>query len=153
MKVDLLVVAGSAVVLYFTYKWAHERGRALGYGRGWLDGRNQVVSGKPKTPAELAAEATVLQFLYPTLTAALAWILLGESPSRRGLAALLIGVPMAQAPQALQLKKAGAALLQCAAPPPSGSPPTGLVGSARLALLLPPRALLGPRGGHAPSGR
>jgi drug/metabolite transporter (DMT)-like permease len=37
------------------------------------------------------AEATVLQFLYPTLTAALAWFLLGESPSRRGLAALLIG--------------------------------------------------------------
>ena len=37
------------------------------------------------------AEATVLQFLYPTLTAALAWILLGESPNRRGLGALLIG--------------------------------------------------------------
>lgn len=37
------------------------------------------------------AEATVLQFLYPTLTAALAWILLGESPSRRGLIALLTG--------------------------------------------------------------
>ena len=37
------------------------------------------------------AEATGLQFLYPTLTAALAWILLGESPSRRGLAALPAG--------------------------------------------------------------
>jgi len=37
------------------------------------------------------AEATVLQFLYPTLTAALAWILLGESPNRRSLGALLIG--------------------------------------------------------------
>jgi hypothetical protein len=61
VKVDLLVVAGSAAVLYFTYKWAHERGRALGYGRGWLDGRNQVVSGKPKTPAEVQAEATVMQ--------------------------------------------------------------------------------------------
>ena len=75
-----------------------------------------------------------------------------QSNKRRSVA-LLIGVPMAQAPQALQLKKAGVALLQCAAPPPSGSPPSGLVGSARLALLLPPRALLGPRIGHAPSGR
>jgi drug/metabolite transporter (DMT)-like permease len=37
------------------------------------------------------AEATVLQFLYPTLTAALAWTLLGESPSRHSLGALLIG--------------------------------------------------------------
>lgn len=37
------------------------------------------------------AEATVLQFLYPTLTAALAWILLGESPNRSSLGALLIG--------------------------------------------------------------
>jgi len=37
------------------------------------------------------AEATVLQFLYPTLTAALAWILLGESPNRRSLGALLVG--------------------------------------------------------------
>ena len=56
-----MVVAGSAAVLYFTYKWAHERGRALGYGRGWLDGRNPVVSGKPKTPAEVHAEATIMQ--------------------------------------------------------------------------------------------
>ena len=79
--------------------------------------------------------------------------LVGHEPDLSTLAALLIGVPMAQAPQALQLKKAGVALLQCAAPPPSGSPPSGLVGSARLALLLPPRALLGPRIGHAPSGR
>lgn len=37
------------------------------------------------------AEATVLQFLYPTITAALAWILLGESPNRRSLGALLVG--------------------------------------------------------------
>jgi hypothetical protein len=61
VKVDLLVLAGSAAALWVVYKWGHERGRALGYGRGWLDGRNPVVSGKPKTPAELAAEATVLQ--------------------------------------------------------------------------------------------
>ena len=61
MKVDLLVVAGSAAALWVVYKWAHNRGRAEGYGRGWLDGRNPVVSGKPKTPAELVAEATVLQ--------------------------------------------------------------------------------------------
>lgn len=61
MKVDLLVVAGSAAALWVVYKWAHDRGRALGYGRGWLDGRNQVVSGKPKTPAEVQAEATVMQ--------------------------------------------------------------------------------------------
>jgi hypothetical protein len=56
-----LVVAGSAAALWVVYKWAHNRGRAEGYGRGWLDGRNPVVSGKPKTPAELVAEATVLQ--------------------------------------------------------------------------------------------
>lgn len=37
------------------------------------------------------AEATVLQFLYPTITAALAWILLGESASRHSVGALLIG--------------------------------------------------------------
>jgi len=68
--------------------------------------------------------------------------LVGHEPDLSTLAALLIGVPMTQAPQALQLKKAGAALLQWSAPP-AGSLP----GSARLALLLPPRALLGPRPG------
>ena len=61
MKVDLLVVAGSAAALWVVYKWAHNRGRAEGYGRGWLDGRNPVVSGKPKTPAEVHSEATVMQ--------------------------------------------------------------------------------------------
>jgi len=66
--------------------------------------------------------------------------LVGHEPDLSTLAALLIGVPMAHAPQALQLKKAGAALLQWS-PGPAGS----LLGSARLALLLPPRALLGPR--------
>ena len=68
--------------------------------------------------------------------------LVGHEPDLSTLAALLVGVPMTQAPQALQLKKAGAALLQWSAPP-AGSLP----GSARLALLLPPRALLGPRPG------
>ena len=70
--------------------------------------------------------------------------LVGHEPDLSTLAALLIGVPMAQAPQALQLKKAGAALLQWSAPP-AGT----LLGTARLALLLPPRALLGPRPGKA----
>ena len=56
------------------------------------------------------------------------------------LAALLIGVPMGQAPGALQLKKAGVALLQW-----SQTPQGPLPGSARLALLLPPRLLLGRR--------
>lgn len=74
--------------------------------------------------------------------------LVGHEPDLSTLAALLIGVPMAQAPQALQLKKAGVALLQL----PASPPPAGLAGSARLALLLPPRLLLGPRGGKAPSG-
>jgi phosphohistidine phosphatase len=78
--------------------------------------------------------------------------LVGHEPDLSTLAALLIGVPMAQAPQALQLKKAGVALLQCSAPAPSGGAASGLLGSARLALLLPPRALLGPRAGKAPSG-
>jgi phosphohistidine phosphatase len=73
--------------------------------------------------------------------------LVGHEPDLSTLAALLIGVPMAQAPQALLFKKAGAALLQWPAPP-AGSLP----GTARLALLLPPRALLGPRAGKAPSG-
>ena len=66
--------------------------------------------------------------------------LVGHEPDLSTLAALLIGVPMAIAPQALQLKKAGVALLQWPAPPS-----TDLLGSARLELLLPPRALLGPR--------
>lgn len=72
--------------------------------------------------------------------------LVGHEPDLSTLAALLIGVPMALAPQALQLKKAGAALLQWC-----GHPPAGLLGSARLELLLPPRALLGARRG-TPSG-
>ena len=61
MKVDLLVVAGSAAALWVVYKWAHNRGRAEGYGRGWLDGRNQATSGTPKTPAEVQAAVTVMQ--------------------------------------------------------------------------------------------
>lgn len=64
----------------------------------------------------------------------------GHEPDLSTLAALLIGVPMALAPQALRLKKAGAVLLQW----PSASIST-LAGSARLELLLPPRVLLGPR--------
>lgn len=64
----------------------------------------------------------------------------GHEPDLSTLAALLIGVPMAQAPQAIQLKKAGVALLRWSASP--GGP---LPGTARLALLLPPRILLGPR--------
>jgi phosphohistidine phosphatase len=72
--------------------------------------------------------------------------LVGHEPDLSTLAALLIGVPMALAPQALQLKKAGAALLQWSSPPPAG-----LLGSARLELLLPPRVLLGARRG-TPSG-
>lgn len=72
--------------------------------------------------------------------------LVGHEPDLSTLAALLIGVPMALAPQALQLKKAGAALLQWSSPPPAG-----LLGSARLQLLLPPRVLLGARRG-TPSG-
>ena len=68
--------------------------------------------------------------------------LVGHEPDLSTLAALLIGVPMAQAPQALQLKKAGVALLQWPA-----SPEGGLAGSARLELLVPPRLLLGRRGG------
>ena len=67
--------------------------------------------------------------------------LVGHEPDLSTLAALLIGVPMGQAPHALQLKKAGAALLQWPAPPQGGLP-----GSARLELLLPPRLLLGRRG-------
>ena len=66
--------------------------------------------------------------------------LVGHEPDLSTLAALLIGVPMALAPEALQLKKAGAVLLQWPKPPQAG-----LLGSARLALLLPPRVLLGSR--------
>ena len=66
--------------------------------------------------------------------------LVGHEPDLSTLAALLIGVPMAMAPGALQLKKAGAALLQWPKPPQAG-----LLGSARLELLLPPRVLLGRR--------
>jgi phosphohistidine phosphatase len=72
--------------------------------------------------------------------------LVGHEPDLSTLAALLIGVPMAQAPEALQLKKAGVVLLQWPKPPQAG-----LLGSARLELLLPPRVLLGRRQA-APSG-
>jgi phosphohistidine phosphatase len=68
--------------------------------------------------------------------------LVGHEPDLSTLAALLIGVPMAQAPQALQLKKAGAALLRWPVLPQGG-----LAGSAQLALLLPPRLLAGERSG------
>jgi phosphohistidine phosphatase len=66
--------------------------------------------------------------------------LVGHEPDLSTLAALLIGVPMALAPEALQLKKAGVVLLQWPKPPQAG-----LLGSARLELLLPPRVLLGRR--------
>jgi len=66
--------------------------------------------------------------------------LVGHEPDLSTLAALLIGVPMALAPEALQLKKAGVALLHCPA-----TPNGGLLGAARLELLLPPRVLLGSR--------
>ena len=72
--------------------------------------------------------------------------LVGHEPDLSTLAALLIGVPMGQAPEALQLKKAGVALLQWSQPP-QGS----LMGSARLTLLLPPRLLLGRRSIDSPS--
>ena len=78
--------------------------------------------------------------------------LVGHEPDLSTLVALLIGVPMGQAPRALQLKKAGVALLQCAPPPAPGGPAAGLVGTARLTLLLPPRVLLGPRAGKKSSG-
>jgi phosphohistidine phosphatase len=67
--------------------------------------------------------------------------LVGHEPDLSTLAALLIGVPMAKAPEALHLKKAGVVLLQWPASGPSGE----LLGSARLELVLPPRILLGPR--------
>lgn len=66
--------------------------------------------------------------------------LVGHEPDLSTLAALLIGVPMAMAPNALQLKKAGVVLLQW-----PKAPQAGLLGSARLELLLPPRVLLGRR--------
>jgi phosphohistidine phosphatase len=66
--------------------------------------------------------------------------LVGHEPDLSTLAALLIGVPMAAAPRALRLKKAGVALLQW----PS-RPEGPLAGTARLQLLLTPRALVGPR--------
>jgi len=69
--------------------------------------------------------------------------LVGHEPDLSTLAALLIGVPMAQAPQALQLKKAGVAVLRWPTLP-QGS----LLGSAQLALLLPPRLLVGGRSGE-----
>ena len=72
--------------------------------------------------------------------------LVGHEPDLSTLAALLIGVPMAQAPEALQLKKAGVALLQV----PAVLPAAGLLGAARLGLLLPPRLLLGPRRSPGP---
>ena len=70
--------------------------------------------------------------------------LVGHEPDLSTLAALLIGVPMAHAPQALQLKKAGVALLRWPALP-QGS----LAGSAQLSLLLPPRLLVGERSSAA----
>lgn len=80
--------------------------------------------------------------------------LVGHEPDLSTLAALLIGVPMAQASEALQLKKAGVVLLQLPGQLPAG----GLLGAARLSLLLPPRLLLGSRrllsqsAPNAPSG-
>jgi phosphohistidine phosphatase len=70
--------------------------------------------------------------------------LVGHEPDLSTLAALLIGVPMAQAPQALQLKKAGVALLRWPTQPQGSLP-----GSAQLALLLPPRLLAGERSSGA----
>jgi phosphohistidine phosphatase len=73
--------------------------------------------------------------------------LVGHEPDLSTLAALLIGVPMALAPEALELKKAGVILLQWSRPPQAG-----LLGSARLALLLPPRVMLGRRDSVASGG-
>ena len=73
-------------------------------------------------------------------------VLVGHEPDLSTLAALLMGVPMGQAPQALQLKKAGVALLQW-----TQAPQGALLGSARLALLVPPRLLLGRRSPDLPS--
>jgi phosphohistidine phosphatase len=138
-----------------------------------LDLRCDLVLSSPLVRARQTAELAVAEGLAPELelAAALApledplpllerWLgavcprpgwrrlaLVGHEPDLSTLAALLIGVPMALAPQALQLKKAGAALLHWPAPP-AGS----LAGTARLELLLPPRALLGPRTGRTEPG-
>lgn len=69
----------------------------------------------------------------------LAWV--GHEPDLSTLAAVLIGVPMARAHEALHLKKAGVVLLQW----PASATISDLPGSARLELLLPPRILLGAR--------
>jgi phosphohistidine phosphatase len=65
----------------------------------------------------------------------------GHEPDLSTLAAVLIGVPMAKAHEALHLKKAGVLLLQW----PAAAATVDLPGSARLELLLPPRILLGSR--------
>jgi phosphohistidine phosphatase len=135
-----------------------------------LDLACEVVLSSPLVRARQTAELAVAWGLAPELelAAALApladplpllerWLgplsprpgwrrlaLVGHEPDLSTLAALLIGVPMAQAPQALQLKKAGAALLRWPALPQGG-----LAGSAQLALLLPPRLLAGARASAA----
>ena len=73
--------------------------------------------------------------------------LVGHEPDLSTLAALLIGVPMARAPQAIRLKKAGALLLQWPA-----APGGELQGSARLEMVLPPRVLLGRRQSRSQGG-
>lgn len=118
-----------------------------------------AVAGGLATDLELAAGLAPLADPLPLLERWLGplsprpgWrrlALVGHEPDLSTLAALLIGVPMGQAPHALQLKKAGVVLLQCAAAPVAN----GLAGTARLALLLPPRVLLGPRTIKVPSGR
>jgi len=118
-----------------------------------------AVAGGLATDLELAAGLAPLADPLPLLERWLGplsprpgWrrlALVGHEPDLSTLAALLIGVPMGQAPHALQLKKAGVVLLQCAAAPVAH----GLAGTARLALLLPPRVLLGPRTIKVPSGR
>jgi phosphohistidine phosphatase len=74
--------------------------------------------------------------------------LVGHEPDLSTLAALLIGVPMAAAPHALRLKKAGVAVLQW-----TGRPEGPLAGTARLQQLLSPRCLIGrPVGGATETG-
>ncbi|NCV93075.1 MAG: phosphohistidine phosphatase SixA, partial [Synechococcaceae bacterium WB7_3xG_012] len=73
--------------------------------------------------------------------------LVGHEPDLSTLAALLIGVPMARAPQAIRLKKAGALLLQWPI-----APGADLLGSARLEMVLPPRVLLGRRQSRSEGG-
>jgi phosphohistidine phosphatase len=109
-----------------------------------LDLHCDVVLSSPLRRARQTAELAVAGGLAPDLELAAGLAPLADLST---LAALLIGVPMGQAPHALQLKKAGVALLQWGAPPLGG-----LTGTARLALLLPPRALLGPRTGKPTSG-